>query len=216
MNERYEGIVDNFNSYSYHFLGCGAIGSAAATQIVRMGAKDVYLYDLDRVSNENIGVSMYNTKHIGMPKVDALKNLLQEINPNVSVRSYEGLFQEYDCQDKNIVILGFDSMDSRQDAVKKLMKHKKPDVLIDGRMGAEHYQQYTFKNVTYKSYMKTWYSDEDGSHEPCNAKATSYCSNMSGSWICNTIKKILKEEPYMNDFAFNFPTMALNCRSIME
>ena len=49
MNERYSGLVDNFDEYAYHFLGCGAIGSAAATTMVRMGANMVHLYDMDRV-----------------------------------------------------------------------------------------------------------------------------------------------------------------------
>ena len=63
----------------------------------------------------------------------------------------------------------------------------KVKLLIDGRMGAEHYQQYTLRKPTIREYKGTWYSDEKGSTEPCNAKATSYCSNMAGSFITNAI-----------------------------
>jgi hypothetical protein len=76
-------------------------------------------------------------------------------------------------------------------------------------MGAEHYQQYTIYKPTMLKYSKTWYSDEDGSTEPCNAKATSYCSNMSGSFIANTIRKIVAKQPYHANFSLNFPTMVL-------
>jgi hypothetical protein len=106
--------------------------------------------------------------------------------------------------------MGFDSMEARLDAVTNILKLEKPDVLIDGRMGAEHYQQYTFKSPTLAQYKKTWYSDAEGDDDPCNARATSYCSNMSGSFICNSVKQILKEEPYCKDFSFNFQTMSLD------
>jgi len=92
------------------------------------------------------------------------------------------------------------------------LKRRKPDYIIDGRMGAEHYQQYVIKNPTLKKYLNTWYSDEDGSSEPCNAKATSYCSNMSGSFICNSIRKILTEQPYNKEISFFFPTMTLEVK----
>ena len=71
ISQRYSGIVTNFNSYTYHMLGCGAIGSSTATQLVRMGATDLKLYDMDTVSLENIGVSMYNQWHINEHKTDA-------------------------------------------------------------------------------------------------------------------------------------------------
>jgi molybdopterin/thiamine biosynthesis adenylyltransferase len=214
--DRFRGLVDNFSEYSYHILGCGAIGSSAATQIVRMGGTKVHLYDMDTVGRENIGVSMYRVQDIGSRKVNALLEELENINPDCDIETYHGLFEEHHIEkdSKDIIVLGFDSMDSRKDAVEKIVKKRKPDILIDGRMGSEHYQQYVFKSPTIAQYMKTWYSDEEGSEEPCNSKATSYCSNMSGSFICSTIKKILKEEPYHKEMSFNFPTMMVQKKNI--
>ncbi len=76
---RYSNIVSNFNEYTYHLLGCGAIGSSAATQLVRMGAENLKLYDLDTVSEENIGVSMYNTLYLGKHKTNALEIICKHI-----------------------------------------------------------------------------------------------------------------------------------------
>ena len=55
-----------------------------------------------------------------------------------------------------------------------------------------------------------WYSDEEGSVEPCNMKATSYCSNMSGSFIANAVRKIVKSMPYEEFLSFHFPTMTID------
>ena len=65
INERSIGIVDNLGAYCFHILGCGAIGSSAATQLARMGAEEIVLYDFDKVEIENVGVSQYYQSDIG-------------------------------------------------------------------------------------------------------------------------------------------------------
>jgi len=212
LAHRYSSIVNNFNNYTYHILGCGAIGSAAATQIVRMGGDNLYLYDMDRVSEENIGVSQFRLSDLKETKTKALKTICHAINNYANIKCVDGLFEYYTPYGNDIIILGFDSMESRLDAVKNIMKQQKPLYLIDGRMGAEHYQQYVFTNPTLSKYLKTWYSDEDGNSEPCNAKATSYCSNMSGSFIANSIRKLITEQPFNKEISFHFPTMMLETR----
>ena len=109
-------------------------------------------------------------------------------------------------------------MKSRLEAMKICLGYKdyNPGLLIDGRMGAEHYQQYTFVKPTLKKYQQTWYSDKDGSPEPCNMKATSYCSNMSGSFIANTVRKVLTKQPYEAALSFNFPTTFLEKKTLYK
>ena len=212
ITTRFSEIVDNFSECVYHILGCGAIGSSAALQLVRMGAEEFLLYDFDKVSEENIGVSQYNVADINQYKVQALRKHMLSINPEANVTAMPNRFDvfEYTGREKNVLILAFDNMDSRKEAVEKALKtNHKPWLLIDGRMGAEHYQQYTLLNPELRDYMKTWYSDEEGSSEPCNAKATAYCSNMSGSFIANQVRKALTDTPIDKEFFFNFPTLTL-------
>jgi molybdopterin/thiamine biosynthesis adenylyltransferase len=212
INERMIGLVDNLNEFNYHILGCGAIGSAAAIQLARMGAENFALYDNDTVDTLNVGVSQYTIYDVGHAKVDMLQSHIKDINDDAEIMCSDELFSNFIYMNENdIIILGFDSMESRLDAVKKLStwKHCKPYALIDGRMGAEHYQQYVFLKPDLKKYQKYWYSDEEGSEEQCNMKATSYCSNMSGSFISNAIRKIVKKQPYEEFVSFHFPTMSL-------
>ena len=208
INSRSTGIIDCLHEYPFHILGCGAIGSSAAIQLVRMGATQFFLYDMDKVETVNIGVSQYGIEDIGLAKVDALKNKLLEINNQCQITTINGLFDSFYPVKDDIVIIGFDSMKSRLDAVSICLRDK-IKLLIDGRMGAEHYQQYTFVKPNYNNYIKTWYSDKEGSDEQCNMKATSYCSNMSGSFIANTIRKVLTRQPYEVALSFNFPTMTI-------
>ena len=213
LSSRYSGIVNNLHEYSFHILGCGAIGSSAAIQLARSGAMTFFLYDMDKVEGVNIGVSQYDVRHVGIEKVKALDYILTDINPDSEITPVNGEFKEYYYNgDKDIAILAFDTMNVRMDAVKVLCANskQKPLCIIDGRMGAEHYQQYIIPKPDTKKYEKIWYSDNDMSTDPCNAKATSYCSNMSGSFIANAVRKFVTGQPFNGNFSFNFPTMMMN------
>ena len=96
ITTRFSEIIGNkIEDYAFHILGCGAIGSSAATQLVRCGALNMYLYDMDTVSSENIGVSQYNTEDINQPKVFALESILKKISPQVNVEYSHGEFKIY-------------------------------------------------------------------------------------------------------------------------
>ena len=215
INERSSELINDFSDKIFHILGCGAIGSAAATQLCRMGAETFVLYDLDSVEIQNIGVSHYTCNDIGKRKVDALDNHLVSINPEVNIYAEFGRFSAFlkKLGKEDIVILGFDSMDSRLEAaVAALKDSNKPLAIIDGRMGAEEYQQYTILNPTLGKYKTTWYSDADAVDEPCNAKATSYCSNMSGAFIANAVKKLINGEEVAKEIVFTFPGLVLGSK----
>lgn len=212
ITARNEGLFTGTCDYTFHILGCGAIGSAAATQLARMGGIYFHLYDRDIVEDVNIGVSQYSESDIGVNKVDALKGQLLNISRELIIDTHNGDFEEFYYQNNNdIVILGFDSMTSRLDAVTTICNNPttKPKCIIDGRMGAEHYQQYIYTKPSLVEYKKHWYTDEEGDEEPCNAKATSYCSNMSGSFIANSVRKFITDAPLNGNFSFHFPTMIL-------
>jgi len=221
VKDRYEGIVNNYHKYTYHILGCGAIGSAAATQLVRMGATNLVIYDMDRVGSENIGVSQYNTNDVGLYKTEALAKHLESINTEVSVEQKCGMFDTNMWSPRksatnDVVVLGFDSMAARKEAAEIILKNDNPAYIIDGRMGAEHYHQIVREKPTLSKYIKHWYSDEEGDPEPCNAKATSYCSNMSGSFISDTIKKILTDSVYYKELSFHFPSLTMRRSGVID
>ena len=211
---RFEGMFKNFDKFHFHIFGCGAIGSSAATQIARSGGEKFSLYDYDKVSIENIGVSQYTSSDIGKHKVDVLSEYLYEIcDDPIIIEIKDKLIDntQYTPYGSDIIVLGFDNMSSRLQAVEIAcgVKKLKPLILIDGRMGAQTYQQYAFIKPTIPKYKKCWYTDDNASEDPCTAKATSYCSNMAGSFITNAISKIATKQPFENEILFHFPSMTL-------
>ena len=64
-----------------HIIGCGAVGSTVAENLVRFGLTNITLYDFDTVEAHNIANQMFRTIDIGKPKTQALAEILTEINP---------------------------------------------------------------------------------------------------------------------------------------
>lgn len=61
-------------------VGCGATGSAIAVLLARLGIIATFV-DADVVEAKNINNQAFTSKHIGAPKVEALYDILSDINP---------------------------------------------------------------------------------------------------------------------------------------
>lgn len=55
------------------FCGAGALGSQLCENLVRHGAQDILIIDLDRVEEHNIGTQVYERDEIGVWKAEALQ-----------------------------------------------------------------------------------------------------------------------------------------------
>ena len=66
-----------------HILGCGAVGATIAENLARFGLSKMTLWDFDIVESKNIHNQIYLDRHIGKPKVEALKDILAEVNPDI-------------------------------------------------------------------------------------------------------------------------------------
>ena len=77
----YEFFKPDMLESRVHIIGCGAIGSTVAENLVRFGITKITLYDFDTVEAHNIANQMFRHTDIGKLKIDALAEYLTEINP---------------------------------------------------------------------------------------------------------------------------------------
>jgi len=66
-----------------HIIGCGSVGSTVAELLARFGLTKITLYDFDIVEPKNLANQMFRQEHVGETKVEALSNIIAEINPDV-------------------------------------------------------------------------------------------------------------------------------------
>ncbi|MCU6763574.1 Probable adenylyltransferase/sulfurtransferase MoeZ [uncultured Roseburia sp.] len=97
--------------------GAGGMGSHTALSLARAGIGHIHLIDFDKVELGNLHRQQYFMRHIGMPKVEALKSLILEVNPFLDIRTSEVVVSEENiCElfvDADIIIEAFDQPEAK-------------------------------------------------------------------------------------------------------
>ncbi len=71
-------------------VGAGGLGSPSALYLAAAGVGEIGLVDFDRVESSNLQRQvMFGTRDVGRPKLEAARDRLTDLNPDVEVRTYE-------------------------------------------------------------------------------------------------------------------------------
>lgn len=82
------GLTERLGEARVGIAGCGGIGSNAAVLLARAGVGTLVIADFDRVEARNLNRQHYSARHIGMPKVAALKEQLEDIPTGTAVEAH--------------------------------------------------------------------------------------------------------------------------------
>lgn len=191
-------------------IGAGAIGSFTVLALTKMGFHRIHVYDFDEVSDANMSCQWFRTKDIGKPKVEALKELIQdftEIPIDISNERYDGK------QPLNgIVITSVDSMEVRKTIWEAAKKSDNVSWVIDPRMAAEYGLSFVMnprdaKDI--KAYETTLYTDENAVQEPCTAKSTMYTATLMAGYVAKHVKDLVTGNDYARVTHWNIGTNIL-------
>lgn len=81
LTKSYEFFKPEKVTERIHIVGCGSVGSTIAENLARCGLTKFTLWDFDRVEKHNVVNQMFGQKDVGELKVDAVKRLILDINP---------------------------------------------------------------------------------------------------------------------------------------
>lgn len=142
LSKSYDFFKPEMLESRIHIIGCGAIGSTVAENLVRFGITNIALYDFDVVEPCNIANQMFRHIDIGKPKIDALAEYLCEINPDCKgdlKLVHEGWTGQ---RLSGYVFLCVDSIDTRREIVTKFKDNPYVKGMFDFRMrltDAQHF-----------------------------------------------------------------------------
>lgn len=142
LSKSYEYFAPDKNQETIHIIGCGSVGSTVAENLVRCGITKITLWDFDRVEPHNIVNQMFRQKDIGKMKVEALRDILVEINPDVADKielkpdGWKGKMLS------GYVFLCVDSIELRRKFVEKHMDSPYIKAVFDFRTRLEDAQHY--------------------------------------------------------------------------
>lgn len=80
-------IREKLQNASVAIAGLGGLGSNIAVSLARSGVGHLFLVDFDAVDVTNLNRQMYMIPHLGMPKTQALREILRQINPWLDVET---------------------------------------------------------------------------------------------------------------------------------
>lgn len=125
-----------------HIIGCGAIGSLLGDTLARMGLTKITLYDFDTVESHNIANQVYTENDLNKPKVQALRERMLTINPDMS---NDLVIQPNGYSNQRLsgyVFLCVDNIDLRRTIVEKYQFDPYIKAMFDFRMrltDAQHF-----------------------------------------------------------------------------
>lgn len=210
----------DFGNRSVTIIGAGATGSYVALLLAQMGIKKISIWDFDRVEEHNLPNQMYFIKHIGMKKVDALKEVIKD-KCGFDIETHDERVVDQNIKLGNYIFILTDTMSSRKEIFENCIKNRalNTDLIIETRMDADNGRVYVFnpnspKQV--KEWQETLYTDEQATTSLCGASVSiaptvSLLSSMAVwkllhhfdvSYGPNNTKKKGKEEQPYNEVVF--------------
>ena len=170
-------------------IGAGAIGSAVALNLAKMGCSDITVFDHDDLEPHNAPNQMCRPDRIGKKKVAALADLIRELcGVEIVQRPVKYVGQRL----SEVVIVAVDSMDARNAVWKAAKDNVAVNLLIDGRMGAEVGRVHTVRPCdldSAASFEKTLYPRAEAEQLPCSARAIIYCPSALAAVIASLVKR---------------------------
>ena len=109
---------DNFNKLQDKVIavfGLGGVGGTALEALARTGFQHFIIIDFDKVDASNLNRQiLYTSKDIGRDKVEAAKERLLAINPDVDAKVFKGKAQEFDFNQKlDFVVDAIDDVEGK-------------------------------------------------------------------------------------------------------
>lgn len=142
--EFYQALEERHGAYNQHkfsdatvaICGLGGLGSNIAICLARAGIGKLILIDFDDVDVTNLHRQQYKASQVGLPKCQALKENLLEINPYISIECHNTKVTEDNVytliEDADIVCEAFDKAWCKSMLVNAVLEGFKDKPIIAG------------------------------------------------------------------------------------
>lgn len=150
LSKSYDFFQPEKDDTKIHIVGCGSVGSTIAENLARCGVKNMVLWDFDTVEAHNIVNQMFRQQDVGKSKVEALKDILCDINPEIvdtvelKPEGWQGKLMS------GYIFLCVDNIELRRQIVEKHMDSPYVKAVFDFRTLLESAQHYAADWSDYK------------------------------------------------------------------
>jgi len=122
--------------------GLGGLGSQVAIALARIGVGTLILADYDVVEPSNLNRQQYFIQQIGMPKVDAIRENLEKINPYVRIITHHTVIRPENVKNifgnADIIVEAFDKAEEKAMLINAISESM-PDKCVVAASGVAGY-----------------------------------------------------------------------------
>ena len=129
-------IFDRLKNAHIGIAGLGGLGSNIAMMLARSGSGDLTLADFDSVEPSNLNRQHYMVSHLGMPKTEAIKDLILQANPFIRLDTHLVRITEENAPEIfgscDLVCEAFDRPEAKAELINSLLENCPGLTLISG------------------------------------------------------------------------------------
>lgn len=198
LSKSYDFFQPEKDGARIHIVGCGSVGSTLAENLARCGVTKMTLWDFDTVEAHNIVNQMFRQQDVGRLKVEALRDILMDINPEIKdnvelkPKGWEGKLMS------GYIFLCVDNIELRRTIVEKHMDSPYVKAVFDFRTLLESAQHYAADWSNYKMKQDLLKSMQFSHEEAAEETPVSACGVTLG--VATTVRLVcaLGVDNYIN------------------
>ena len=186
--------------WPFHIIGLGAIGSAVAQVLAKLGVPEFHLWDDDTLEDVNRpNQLLYRRQDVGKKKVEAALEVLASYSEAQiiihNVRFKRDLIRWLD----GVIISGVDSMLSREEIWQAVKFNPQVHLYLDGRIGGEALELHTARPYMIEDvaiYEQSLFPDEEAASLPCGASSIIHPPVILAGLVANQITRWVRKESF--------------------
>ena len=182
-------------------IGVGAIGRNVALQLASIGVRQMTLIDFDQVDETNTTTQGYRHREVGVPKVEAARQMALEIDPTIDVSIIEDRFRSKHPVSSSVFCC-VDSISDRQ-TIWRQVGHK-VRFWCDGRMLGEVIRVLTVGEFQGReAYAGSFFSKAEAETGRCTSRSTAYTAAIAAGLMVHQFCRWLRGVPPQTDLMLN-------------
>lgn len=177
-------------------LGCGTVGSWAATCLAKSGFKNFFLCDMDVVEDVNLPSQAFTIEDLGKSKVEMTSQHIHRLVDNADVVTQGWALEGFEQYRTGVIISAVDDMEMRKSIFENGAKGKRDSLFIDFRMGGNLLKVWAFDPSDERrvnQYADTLHSTESASSLPCGGRTFAPVGPLAGSIAVQLVTKWLRD-----------------------
>ncbi|QDU05666.1 thiamine biosynthesis protein ThiF [Gimesia chilikensis] len=201
--QRQSGLVptERLSQISVTVIGVGAIGRQVALQLAAIGTPRIQLVDFDLVELTNITTQGYRRQDLGLAKVEATTQAIQELDVSVQVEMISDRFRA-SISTGEAVFCCVDSISARAAIWRSISR--KCEFWTDGRMLGETIRVLTAtKESGIDQYSETLFLQPQAQAGSCTSRSTVYAACIAAGLMVHQLARWLRGISLEHDMTLN-------------